>query len=211
MSSPLLCLASHSPRRRQLLEALGVPFFVRSAPAETEEEVLGEGRGEEAEQVAAGRAQAKGKAVLASLSAETHPVSTVLAADTVVHLGDRILDKPADRQEAIEFLSHLSGRRHGVITALWFSHLGTVHTSWRRTWVEFDSLTPDLMEAYVDTGEPFDKAGGYGIQGPGAALVRGIEGCYYNVMGLPVNDTFRLLTESGFRWRLGGPTRASHA
>lgn len=211
MTDPLLCLASHSPRRRQLLEALGVPFFVRSAPADTEEEVLGEGRGEEAEHVAAGRAQAKGRAVLEALAAEQHPVSTVLAADTVVHLGERVLDKPADRDQAIEFLTTLSGRRHGVITALWFSHRGTVHTSWRRTWVEFDALGQDLMEAYVETGEPFDKAGGYGIQGPGAALVRGIEGCYYNVMGLPVNDTYRLLTESGFRWRLGGPPRARHA
>jgi MAF protein len=176
-----------------------------------EEGIVGEGRGAEAEQVAAGRAEVKGLAVLAELAQEDHPILTVLAADTVVHLQDRVLDKPANRQQALEFLSALSGRRHGVITALWFSHLGTVHTSWRRTWVEFDSLSPELMEAYVDTGEPFDKAGGYGIQGPGAALVKGIEGCYYNVMGLPVNDTYRLLTESGFRWRLGGPSRALRA
>jgi septum formation protein len=205
----LLCLASHSPRRRQLLESLGVPFFVRSAPAEVEEVVLGEGRGEQAEQVAAGRAEAKGRAVLEVLRREQHPVTTVLAADTVVHLGRRIMDKPADREQALEFLSALSGRRHGVVTGLWFFHLGQEHSSWRRTWVEFDSLSRELTEAYVDTGEPFDKAGGYGIQGPGAALIRGIEGCYYNVMGLPVNDTYRLLRESGFRWKLGGPARAA--
>ncbi len=208
-SQSLLCLASGSPRRRQLLDSLGVPFFVRSAASEVEEVVLGEGRGEEAEAVALGRAEAKGKAVLADLLVEQHPVRTVLAADTVVHLGRRLLDKPADREQALEFLQTLSGQRHGVVTALWFHHAGAVHTSWRRTWVEFDELTPELMEAYVDTGEPFDKAGGYGIQGPGAALIRGIEGCYYNVMGLPVNDTYRLLKESGFCWRLGGPTRAS--
>lgn len=207
----LLCLASHSPRRKQLLEELGVPFFVRSAASDVEEVVIGTGRGEEAEQVALGRAEAKGRAVLAELAAEQHPVRTVLAADTVVHLGSRLLDKPADRAEALEFLTTLSGQRHGVITALWFAHLGEVHTSWRRTWVEFDVLTQELMEAYVDTGEPYDKAGGYGIQGPGAALIQGIEGCYYNVMGLPVNDTYRLLTTSGFRWKLGGPARAAKA
>lgn len=208
MTNTLLCLASHSPRRRQLLEQLGVPFFVRSTSAEVEEQVCGTGRGEDAEHVAAGRAAVKGRAILSQLDQEQHPVLTVLAADTVVHLKDRLLDKPADRTQALEFLSTLSGQRHGVVTALWFSHQGTVHTSWRRTWVEFDTLSRELMEAYVDTGEPYDKAGGYGIQGPGAALIRGIEGCYYNVMGLPVNDTYRLLTESGFRWRLGGPTRA---
>jgi septum formation protein len=208
MTSPLLCLASHSPRRRQLLEQLGVPFFVRSSAAEVEEQVCGVGRGEQAEQVAAARAEAKGRAILESLRQEQHPVLTVLAADTVVHLRERLLDKPADRAQALEFLSTLSGQRHGVVTALWFAHQGGVHTRWRRTWVEFDRLSPQLMEAYVDTMEPYDKAGGYGIQGPGAALVRGIEGCYYNVMGLPVNDTYHLLSESGFRWRLGGPPRA---
>lgn len=204
----LLCLASHSPRRRELLQQLGVPFFVRSAAAEVEENVPAQGRGEEAELVASHRAQAKGQAVLAELLQEKHPVQTVLAADTVVHLGSELLDKPQDRAQALAFLEALSGRRHGVVTALWFSHQGRASTTWRRTWVDFDQLCSSLREAYVDTGEPFDKAGGYGIQGPGAALVRAIEGCYYNVMGLPLNETYRLLTGAGFCWRLGAPPRA---
>ena len=199
-----LCLASHSPRRRSLLEALGVPFVVRSAPDDTEEAILSEGRGEEAELVALGRAESKGEAVSRLFLAEGVDDVSVLAADTVVHLGQRMLDKPADRPAAIEFLRALSGQRHGVVTALWFSHRGTVQTRWVRTWVQFDQLADDLIEAYVDTGEPYDKAGGYGIQGPGAALVKGLEGCYYNVMGLPVNETYRLLRECGFSWRFGG-------
>ncbi len=198
-----LCLASHSPRRRSLLETLGVPFEVRSAPSDTEEAIISEGRGEEAEEVASARARTKGEAVLEIYRQEGREVS-VLAADTVVHLGTRLLDKPADRDQALEFLQTLSGRRHGVVTGLWFYHCGQVYARWRRTWVDFDELSREMMEGYVDTGEPYDKAGGYGIQGSGAALVRGIEGCYYNVMGLPVNDTYRLLTESGFRWRWGG-------
>ncbi len=198
-----LCLASHSPRRRSLLESLGVPFEVRSAPSEAEEAISSEGRGEEAETVASERARTKGEAVLEVYRQEGREVS-VLAADTVVHLGTRMLDKPADRDQALEFLETLSGRRHGVVTGLWFFHDGKVTRRWLRTWVEFDELSQELMQAYVDTREPYDKAGGYGIQGPGAALVRGIEGCYYNVMGLPVNETYRLLTESGFRWRWGG-------
>ena len=199
-----LCLASHSPRRRSLLEALGVPLVVYSAPSETEEAVVGEGRGEEAELVASARAESKGEAVLHLLKGEGRDDVSILAADTVVHLGRTLLDKPADPDQAAEFLRTLSGQRHGVITALWFHHRGRVHTRWVRTWVDFDDLSEELIADYVSTDEPYDKAGGYGIQGPGSVLVRGVEGCFYNVMGLPVNETFRLLQESGFRWRLGG-------
>ncbi len=199
-----LCLASHSPRRRSLLEALGVPFVVRSAPSETEEAIVGEGRGEEAELVASARAESKGEAVLHLFKKESEENVSILAADTVVHLGRTLLDKPADPSQAAEFLRTLSGQRHGVVTALWFYHQGRAHSRWVRTWVDFDDLSEELIADYIGTSEPYDKAGGYGIQGPGSVLVRGVEGCFYNVMGLPVNETFRLLQETGFRWRLGG-------
>lgn len=199
-----LCLASHSPRRRSLLEALGIPFEVRSAPEQTEQAILGEGRGEEAELVALARAQAKGEAVLHSYKSESAGQVSVLAADTVVHLGQVLLDKPVGQAQAREFLQTLSGQRHGVVTALWFWHSGQAHTRWVRTWVDFDRLSDELIASYVATGEPFDKAGGYGIQGPGAVLIRGVEGCFYNVMGLPLNETYRLFQEAGFPWRLGG-------
>lgn len=199
-----LCLASHSPRRRSLLEALGIPFEVRSAPEQTEQAILGEGRGEQAELVALARAQVKGEAVLNSLGSESAGQVSVLAADTVVHLGQILLDKPVGQAQAKEFLRTLSGQRHGVVTALWFWHSGRAHTRWVRTWVDFDCLSDELIASYVATGEPFDKAGGYGIQGPGAVLVRGVEGCFYNVMGLPLNETYRLFQEAGFSWSFGG-------
>lgn len=207
-NSALLCLASHSPRRRRLLETLGVPFFVRAAADDCEEEVLGEGRGEEAEQVALGRATVKGRAVRKALQAEEREAA-ILAADTVVHIDRTILDKPQNPQQAEEFLRQLSGQYHGVVTALWLWHEGREWTDWSRTRVQFDTLTDDLVAAYIATGEPFDKAGGYGIQGAGGALIRSIEGCYFNVMGLPLNRTLKLLQSSGLKWPLfelpGGP------
>lgn len=204
LSESLLCLASHSPRRRRLLETLGVPFFVRAAGDHVEEDVLGEGRGAEAESVALGRATVKGREVARSLASEGHPVQTVLAADTVVHLGDTILDKPSDAANALTFLDQLSGQRHGVVTALWLLHEGRETTCWTRTWVDFDSLDQATKQAYVSTGEPFDKAGGYGIQGAGGCLVKGIEGCYFNVMGLPLQQTRKFLLAAGLKWPLFG-------
>ncbi len=203
-SHNLLCLASHSPRRRRLLEELGVPFFARPAPDSVEESIAGVGRGGEAELVAAGRARAKGEAILRDLLEVEGQVSpSVLAADTVVHLGARLFDKPSDSEQAFEFLRTLSGRRHGVVTALWLFHGDTVHEVWRRTWVDFDELSESLIASYVETGDPFDKAGGYGIQGPGATLIKGVEGCYYNVVGLPLRDLRVLLAQAGFPWEFG--------
>ena len=182
-----LCLASHSPRRRSLLERLGVPFFVQSAGHDVEEAVLAQGRGEEAEQVALSRARAKGLAVAADLSKKPEFQSCpVLSADTVVHLGTELLDKPEGPEQARRFLQSLSGKEHGVVTAVCLLHQGKERTLWRRTWVEFGVLSDAMIEAYIATGEPFDKAGGYGIQGVGGALVHSIRGCYFNVMGLPL-------------------------
>lgn len=198
-----LCLASQSPRRQELLAALGIPFFIRTADQSVEEAISSTNRGEEAERVAMDRASAKGQAVSNKLRLEGKQASPVLAADTVVHLGKRLFDKPADRLEAIEFLTSLSGKRHGVVTALWLSARGKTYTTWRRTWVEFDALSKQIIEAYVTSGEPFDKAGGYGIQGLGGVLIKSIEGCFYNVMGLPLNATYNLLESCGLFWELG--------
>lgn len=182
----------------------GGPIFARSAPDSVEESVVGAGRGGEAELVAAGRARAKGESILQELREVDGQVSpSVLAADTVVHLGERLFDKPSDPQQAFEFLRTLSGRRHGVVTALWLYHAQTVHEVWRRTWVDFDDLSEELIASYVATGDPFDKAGGYGIQGPGATLIKGVEGCYYNVVGLPVRELRVLLAQAGFPWKFG--------
>lgn len=200
--SPLVCLASGSPRRRELLTSINLPFFCRSAASEVEEAVLGEGRGEEAEVVASARARLKGESVLGQLLTEDHRVKTVLAADTVVHLGTHLLDKPSSPAEAKQFLSMLSGKRHGVVTALWLSSSSGVIETWRRTWVDFEELSSSLIDAYVATGEPFDKAGGYGIQGPGSVLIRGVQGCYYNVMGLPLSEAYRCLRAAGLNWPL---------
>lgn len=198
----MLCLASHSPRRRSLLEHLKVPFFVRAATADTEETVPSLGRGMEAEQVALERARVKGEAVRRELAAEGRGDCSILSADTVVHLGPELLDKPSHPEQAMDFLRLLSGRRHGVVTALWMWHRGREETRWARTWVKFAPLQESVMRAYVDSEEPFDKAGGYGIQGVGGALVEGVEGCYFNVMGLPVHETAKLFSELGIPWAL---------
>lgn len=187
-------MASHSPRRRGLLERLGVTFFVQAAPTDAEEAITAHRRGREAHQVALARAQVKGEAVAATVASDC----AVLSADTVVHLEDLILDKPQDEAMARDFLRKLSGREHGVITGLWLrSSRGQVFTWHEQTWVDFAPLSEAAIEAYIATGEPFDKAGGYGIQGVGGALVRGIRGCYFNVMGLPLHATSRLLNQAG--------------
>ena len=196
-----LCLASSSPRRRGLLGRLGVPFFVKPAGPEVEEEIQSAGRGHEAEIVAQERARIKGVAVREQLLAEGRDCS-VLSSDTVVHLGPEVLDKPADATQARAFLERLSGTEHGVITALWLWHGGREYQSWTRTWVKFAELTPELMEAYIATGDPFDKAGGYGIQGVGGTLVESIRGCYFNVVGFPLHKTSKLLEEAGISWSL---------
>ena len=200
-SSAQLCLASHSPRRRQLLEQLGVTFFVRAAGDDVEEAVIGAGRGREAEQVALERARLKGLAVQNQLQAEGLNCP-ILSADTVVHLEDQLLDKPGDHDEAMAFLQRLSGTTHGVVSAVWVLDGETHLSAWRRTLVRFAELSRETMEAYVETGEPYDKAGGYGIQGVGCALVESIEGCYFTVMGLPVRETSLLLSQAKISWKL---------
>jgi len=187
----ILVLASRSPRRAELLALAGIPFVVEAPPDSVEQEHGVRLAGAEADPAAYAEslALAKARAVAAS-----GPGRLVLGADTVVLVDGEILEKPTDEQDAFALLSRLSGRGHVVITALalldgrgegnrrevgeWSGH--------ERTVVRFLPLGPEQIRDYIATGEPMDKAGAYGIQGYGALMVAGVEGCYFNVMGLPL-------------------------
>ncbi len=188
----VLALASESPRRAELLRVAGIPFEVRPSP--------------HVEPALAARAQAlsarpgRYAALLAEAKAEAAgrelPGRLVLGADTVVVLDGEILEKPADAADAERILGRLQGRRHDVITAIALLG-GPALPRWvgaELSGVEFLPLAPDAIRRYVATGEPLDKAGAYGIQGYGALMVRRVEGCYFNVMGLPLSLLGRALT-----------------
>lgn len=176
---PKLWLASQSPRRAQLLENLGLSFQV--AVSSAEEADLFEGTVE-----ATVLENARRKAAVIA-SKVTNEADVVIAADTLVALGEKILSKPANRAEAVAGLQALSGAEHRVLTglALHSRRFGTRQTC-VQTKVWFRNLAQEEIEGYADTREPYDKAGGYGIQGLGSLFVLRIEGSYSNVMGLPV-------------------------
>jgi septum formation protein len=178
---PPLVLASASPRRRELLERVGLSFQVAHADLD-EEPRPGEGPAALVERLAL----EKGAAV-----ARTVDEGVVLSADTVVVLDGRLLNKPRDAAEACRMLAGLAGRWHTVYTGFALQGRGRWETrpplvGHETTRVAFHPLAPEQIEAYVATGEPLDKAGAYGIQDGGALLVRALEGDYFNVMGLPV-------------------------
>lgn len=180
-------LASSSPRRRELLARL-VPEF-EIAPADIDETPHD---GESGADLAVRLATEKARAVAAR-----HPGAIILAADTVVEGFDGLLEKPADAAENAEFLRRLSGRLHTVITGqalVWGeeSAIRAVHTT-----VEFRELPEREIRFYAATGDGFDKAGGYGIQGPAAAFVKRIDGCFFNVMGLSLANLAEQFHELG--------------
>jgi septum formation protein len=187
----VIVLASSSPRRRQLLEMLGIPHLVDPSDIPEDPEP-----GESGEQVAARLAREKALQVAAR-----HPDARVLGADTVVALGPRLLGKPASPADAARMLAELSGREHRVVTAVALAHGGGVQERHDVTRVWFRPLTPAMIEAYVATGEPMDKAGAYGVQGYGAVLVERIEGDFFGVMGLPVRLVVELLELAGAPYR----------
>ena len=184
-----LVLASASPRRAEILSRLGIEFSVR--PPDLDETV----RPGELPAVAARRL-----AVEKARSVAMRPGELVLAADTIVALGDETLGKPAGEAEAIEMLHRLAGRDHHVFTGLALRSDEHIRSGVERTRVRFRALARSECSEYVATGEPADKAGAYGIQGRGSALVDGIEGDFFNVMGLPVQLLLRLLDEQGIRY-----------
>ncbi|MDQ2858548.1 MAG: Maf family protein [Candidatus Eremiobacteraeota bacterium] len=185
-----IVLASASPRRYQLLASLGIDVRVVVSNV-----VEGARPGYGPRELAALHASAKAGAV-----ARTEPQALVVAADTVVDLDGTIVGKPRDAREAAEILAALAGREHVVHTAYVVLDSANSHriaqTHSTRVW--FAPLERATIDAYVATGEPLDKAGAYGIQGRGAALVERIEGDFYTVMGFPLGDFVRRLPELGY-------------
>jgi septum formation protein len=180
-------LASSSPRRREILEALGLEFSIVSAEVDETPRT-----GEPADEMVVRLAAAKAGMATAS------PGDIVIAADTAVVVGGRILGKPADQDECLAMLDALAGRCHKVFTGVALRRDGATYTAVSQTDVYFREISRDEALAYWQSGEPRDKAGAYAIQGTGGAFVERIEGSYTGVVGLPVFETAALLRKAGF-------------
>lgn len=184
-----IILASSSPRRRELLTQAGIPFAVVPGDLDEENANISGTPAQKAEQLAYLKAKdvARGKSGI------------ILGADTIVVCDDEIFGKPADAEDARRMLWKLSGREHQVITgiALIDTAAGRESTGHETTKVRFSSLSDKEIEAYIESGEPYGKAGAYAIQGRAALFVESLDGCYSNVVGLPISKLYRLLKDFG--------------
>ncbi len=175
-----LVLASKSPRRSEILKNAGIDFTVRVADAD--------------ETIPDGTKPQDAVVFLAARKALAVPRSddeVVLGADTVVVLDDKILGKPKDKNDAYNMIKSLSGRVHSVFTGVFAIGNGVSVSFAEETKVEFYPLTDDEINEYINTSEPYDKAGAYGIQGLASKFIRGIEGDYFNVVGLPISGVYK--------------------
>ncbi len=186
-----LILASASPRRAEVLRDAGIPFRVCVVPVEEVPRP-----GEDVAELVTRLAEEKARAA----AAQIHELAIIIGADTAVEVEGKILGKPRDAAEAREMLSFLSGRTHRVLTGLCVLRVpeGEVRSAVETTRVAFAPLTQEEIAAYAATGEPFDKAGGYAIQGRAGRYITRIEGCYFNVVGLPLARLYALLKELGW-------------
>jgi len=186
-------LASQSPRRRELLTLVGIPHEVRPAHAD--------------ESVHPGELPVPHCERLARLKAATlahaHRDAVVVGSDTIVVVDGDILGKPRDEADATTMLARLSGRTHTVFTAVAVAHGGLTRSGVEEVDVTFRELDADMIAAYIATGEPMDKAGAYGIQGFGAAIVERVDGDYFAVMGLPIGRMLDLMRQMGLQYRFG--------
>lgn len=188
----LVCLASASPRRRELLAQIGVAYCI--AGADIDESALPDEQPRDYV-----TRLARQKALTIRSSGQQLPV---LAADTTVVVDGAIFGKPRDRQDGIAMLAKLSGRAHEVLTAIALADSTGVGTRLSESTVVFREITQEECAAYWETGEPRDKAGGYAIQGLGAVFVKALRGSYSGVMGLPLFETGQLLHAAGIHyWR----------
>ena len=184
-----IILASNSPRRRELLERIGITDFTVAAPNVDESVEPGLSPADMVEELSLRKAGAAAQ--------NFGPDELIIAADTVVALDAGVLGKPRDEEGAFAMLSALSGRENRVYTGITVLRGDKAVTQHEETAVTFRELSPDEIRGYIATGEPLDKAGAYGIQGVGALLVSGIRGDYSNVMGLPVFRLGQILRDFG--------------
>lgn len=193
MISPHVILASASPRRRELLDLVGIAHDVQ--PADIDETYRD---GEEAAEHASRLAREKGATIAAR-----KPGAIVISADTIVLIDGLVLGKPRDEADAARMLSMLGGQTHVVLTAVAVTYRGEMRSAVESVRVTFRPLDDERIGAYIATTEPMDKAGAYGIQGFGATLVERIDGDYFAVMGLPLARMVDLLQEIGVRYEFG--------
>ncbi|MGM0501049.1 MAG: Maf family protein [Bacillota bacterium] len=186
-----IVLASASPRRRMLLEQLGLDFVVQ--PSTIDESSIAIKEPQELVQQLS---------YLKASDVKTKESQVVIAADTVVSIGDEILEKPADKCDAKKMLNTLSGTTHQVVTGITIISSDKTVTNYEVTDVFFKKLTNNEIEEYIATGEPLDKAGGYGIQGLGAVFVKKINGCFYNVVGLSLYRLVKMIKKIGLEIEL---------
>ena len=182
-----IILASQSPRRFELLKMIGLNFKVH--PSHVEEIYKNH---QSPVEYAVENARKKGAQV-----AKKAPDSLIISADTIVVLKGHILEKPRNEDHARKILKRLSGNTHEVVTGFGFTHLNTGKSIFDHeiTKVTFRNLTKSEICTYINTGEPFDKAGGYGAQGEGSLLIKRVDGCFFNVVGLPLAKFFTLLNK----------------
>lgn len=186
-------LASASPRRRELLNLIGIAHEV--VPADVDESLLpGEAPARYVERVARDKATAV---------AAKHAHVLVIAADTTVVLDGDVLAKPADAADAKRMIGRLAARTHDVYTGIAVARDGQIESAVERVAVTFRALTAEEIDAYVATGEPLDKAGAYGIQGYGATIVERVDGDYFSVMGLGLRRLVELMQRMGVAYRFG--------
>ncbi len=193
LDPPRVILASQSPRRRDLLELIGIGHEVK--PADVDETPF-------AEETPLSHVERLARAKATALASE-FPDAVVIAADTIVVIDDLILGKPTDADDARKMLRLLAGRVHSVFTAVAVAHGNRTVSAVEQVAVSFRDLDDGEIAAYVATGEPMDKAGAYGIQGLGATIVKRIEGDYFAVVGLPLVLLVALLRETGVRYEFG--------
>lgn len=198
--SAVICLASASPRRRELLAQIGVPHVV--SPADLDESA---GAGEPPQLYVERLARAKAEHVWRERLAAGMPPLPVLGADTTVTIDGVLLGKPADVDALLATFERLSGREHEVLSAIALCTAAGVESRLSRTRVWFRQISTDEVRRYWASGEPRDKAGGYAIQGRAAVFVERIDGSYSGVMGLPLAETAALLVAAGIGVWHSGP------